>query len=93
LFAYIHAAVRRRGVQNFQPQPDAAVVPWRGWLRLLFGMLSVAAEVPSPSKTRVEIDLKPRRYQEAPDNLDVVVIDIRGASWWKFTQRAASGSL
>jgi Uma2 family endonuclease len=31
----------------------------------------------SPSNTRVEIDLKLRRYREAPDNLYAVVIDPR----------------
>jgi Uma2 family endonuclease len=37
----------------------------------------LAAEVLSPSNTRVEIDLKLRRYREAPDNLYAVVIDPR----------------
>ncbi len=31
----------------------------------------------SPSNTRTEIDLKVRRYREAPDSLYVVVIDSR----------------
>jgi Uma2 family endonuclease len=37
----------------------------------------LATEVLSPSNTRTEIDLKLRRYREAPDNLYVVVIDSR----------------
>jgi len=35
------------------------------------------AEVLSPSNTRQEIDLKLRRYREAPDNLYAVVIEPR----------------
>jgi Uma2 family endonuclease len=35
----------------------------------------LAAEVLSPSNTRTEIDLKTRRYREAPSNLYAVVID------------------
>jgi Uma2 family endonuclease len=37
----------------------------------------LAAEVLSPSNTRKEIDLKLRRYCEAPANLYAVVIDPR----------------
>jgi Uma2 family endonuclease len=37
----------------------------------------LAAEVLSPSNTRREIDLKLRRYCEAPDNLYAVVIEPR----------------
>jgi hypothetical protein len=35
----------------------------------------LAAQVPSPSDTRTEIDLKTYRYCEAPGNLYAVVID------------------
>ena len=38
---------------------------------------AVAAEILSPSNTRTEIDLKLRRYREAPDNLYAVVIEPR----------------
>ncbi len=37
----------------------------------------LTAEVLSPSNTRTEIELKLRRYREAPDNLYAVVIDPR----------------
>src|SRR5207249_2101093 len=38
----------------------------------------LAAEVLSPSNTRAEIDLKLRRFREAPDNLYSVIIEPRG---------------
>jgi len=37
----------------------------------------LAAEILSPSNTRREIELKLRRYREAPDNLYAVVIELR----------------
>jgi Uma2 family endonuclease len=75
--AYINVAVRNQGVRNFQPQPDVAVVPGVAGPKLYSERFQLVAEVLSPSNTRVEIDLKLRRYREAPDNLYAVVIDPR----------------
>ncbi len=77
LFAYVNVAVRNHGVRNFQAQPDVAVVPGLASYDLYSERFQLAAEVLSPSNTRVEIDLKLRRYREAPDNLYAVVIDPR----------------
>src|SRR6266566_2829301 len=75
LFAYVNVAVRNPGVRNFQPQPDVAVVPGVAGFDYYSECFQLAAEVLSPSNTRVEIDLKLHRYREAPDNLYAVVID------------------
>jgi Uma2 family endonuclease len=77
LFAYINVAVRNPGVRNFQPEPDVAVVPGVAGFDYYSEAFRLAAEVLSRSNTRVEIDLKLRRYREAPDNLYAVVIDPR----------------
>jgi Uma2 family endonuclease len=60
---------------NFQPRQDVAVIPGRASVNLYSEHFLLAAEVLSPSNTRKEIDLKLRRYCEAPDNLYAVVID------------------
>jgi Uma2 family endonuclease len=77
LFAYFDAGVRSPGVRNFQPQPDVVVVPGVAGYDLYSDRFQLAAEVLSPTNTRDEINLKLRRYREAPDNLYVVVIDPR----------------
>ena len=77
LYAYFDVGVRNPGVRNFQPQPDVAVVPGVAGFDYYSECFQLAAEVLSPSNTRVEIDLKLRRYREAPDNLYAVVIDPR----------------
>jgi len=77
LYAYFDVGVRSPGVRNFQPQPDVAVVPGVAGFDYYSECFQLAAEVLSPSNTRVEIDLKLRRYREAPDNLYAVVIDPR----------------
>jgi Uma2 family endonuclease len=77
LFAYFDAGVRNPGVRNFQPQPDVVVVPGVAGYELYSERFQLVAEVLSPSNTRTEIDLKLRRYCEAPDNLYAVVIDPR----------------
>ena len=75
LFAYFDAGVRSPGVRNFQPQPDVVVVPGVAGYELYSERFRLVAEVLSPSNTRQEIDLKLRRYREAPDNLYAVVIE------------------
>ena len=45
------------------------------------------AEVLSPTNTRTEIDLKLRRYREAPDNLYVVIIEPRELSVEVYAKR------
>jgi len=77
LFAYFDVGVRTPGVRNFQPQPDVAVVPGVSGYDLYSERFRLVAEVLSPSNTRQEIDLKLRRYCEAPENLYVVVIEPR----------------
>jgi Uma2 family endonuclease len=77
LFAYMGAAIRSPGVRNFQPQPDAAVVPGIAGHNLYSERFQLVAEVLSLTNTRREIGLKLRRYREAPDNLYAVVIGAR----------------
>lgn len=77
LFAYADAGVRTPGVRNFQPEPDVVVVPGVAGDDLYAEHFQLVAEVLSPSNSRAEIDLKLRRYREAPDNLYVVVIEPR----------------
>lgn len=78
LFAYFDAGVRSPGVRNFPPQPDVVVVPGVAGHDYYSERFQLAGEVLSPTNTRAEIDLKLRRYREAPHNLYVVVIEPRG---------------
>jgi Uma2 family endonuclease len=75
LVAYLDVGVRNPGVRNFQPRPDVVVVPGAARLEYYSERFQLAAEVLSQSNTRTEIDLKLRRYCEAPANLYAVVID------------------
>lgn len=77
LVAYLAVGVRAPGVKNFQPEPDVAVVPGVSGYDLYSERFQLVAEVLSPSNTRQEIDLKLRRYREAPDNLYAMVIEPR----------------
>jgi Uma2 family endonuclease len=77
LFAYFSAGVRTPDVRNFQPEPDVVVVPGVAGYDLYSEHFRLVAEVLSPTNTRAEIDLKLRRYREAPDNLYAVVIESR----------------
>jgi Uma2 family endonuclease len=77
LFAYFDAAVRSPGVRNFQPQPAVVVVPGISDYDLYSERFQLVGEVLSPTNTRQEIDLKLRRYRDAPDNLYAVVIEPR----------------
>jgi Uma2 family endonuclease len=77
LYAYGDVGVRTPGVKNFHPVPDVAVVPGVAGYELYSERYQLVAEVLSPSNTRQEIDLKLRRYREAPDNLYAVVIEPR----------------
>jgi Uma2 family endonuclease len=77
LFAYFDAGVRSPGVRNFQPEPDVVVVPGIAGYYLYSERFQLVGEVLSPTNTRQEIDLKLRRYREAPDNLYAVVIEPR----------------
>lgn len=76
-FAYINTGVRNPGLRNFQPVPDVVVVPGVAGYEIYAEHYQLAAEVLSPSNTGAEVDLKLRRYREAPDNLYVVAIDSR----------------
>jgi len=77
LFAYIGVAVRVQKNRYFQSQPDVVIVPGVASYDLYSEKFQLAGEIMSPTNTRREIDLKLRRYREAPDNLYVVVIDSR----------------
>lgn len=77
LFAYQRAGVRNPGLRNFQPEPDVVVVPGIAGYDLYSENFQFAGEILSPTNTRREIDLKLRRYQEAPSNLYAVVIEPR----------------
>jgi len=77
LYAYFDVGVRNPGVRNFQPEPDVVVVPGVAGFEYYSESFQLTAEVLSPSNTRTEIDLKLRRYSEAPSNLYAVVIDPR----------------
>jgi Uma2 family endonuclease len=52
-----------------------AVVPGVAGYDYYSERFQLAAEVLSPTNTRQEIDLKLRRYREAPDNLYAIVIE------------------
>ncbi len=77
LFAYQRAGVRNPGLRNFQPEPDIVVVPGVAGYDLYAERFRLVGEVLSPTNTRAEIDLKLRRYREAPENLYAVVIEPR----------------
>ena len=77
LFAYHEVAIRLPGVLNFQPEPDVVVAPSPAGYELYAQDVQLVAEILSPSNTRTEIDMKLRRYREAPSNLYAVVIEPR----------------
>jgi Uma2 family endonuclease len=78
LYAFGDVGVRSPGVLNFQPEPDVVVAPGHVVEDYYYSEhFQLAAEVLSPSNTRMAIDLKTRRYSEAPSNLYAVVIDPR----------------
>ena len=77
LFAYHEVAIRLPGVLNFQPEPDVIVTPTPPGYELYAEDFRLVAEILSPSNTPTEIDVKLRRYREAPGNLYAVVIEPR----------------
>jgi Uma2 family endonuclease len=77
LYAYSDVGVRSPEVRNFQPESDVAVVAGVAGFDYYSECFQLVAEVLSPSNTRDKIDLKLRRYREAPENLYAVVIEPR----------------
>src|SRR3954452_3886935 len=77
LFAYMAAGVRSPELRNFQPEPDIVVVPGVAGYENYSDKFQLAGEVMSPSNSRDWIDMKLRRYREAPHNLYAVVIEQR----------------
>ena len=77
LYAYHEIAIRLPGVVNFQPEPDVVVAPGTAGYEVFAEDFRLVAEILSPSNTRTELDMKLRRYREAPHNLYVVVIEPR----------------
>ena len=89
LFAYFDVGVRSPDVRNFQPEPDVAVVPGVAGYDLYSERFQLVAEVLSPTNRRQEIDLKLRRYCEAPHNLYSLVIEPREFLVEIYARRAA----
>jgi Uma2 family endonuclease len=77
LFAYHEIAIRLPGVVNFQPELDVVVAPGTAGYELYSEDFRLVAEILSPSNTRAEIEVKLRRYREAPGNLYAVAIEPR----------------
>jgi len=77
LYAYHEIAIRLPGLINFQPQPDVVVASGTAGYELFAEEFRLTAEILSPSNSRAEIELKLRRYHEAPGNLYTLVIDPR----------------
>ena len=77
LLAYHEIAIRLPGVLNFQPEPDVVVAPAPAGYDLYTQDVRLVGEILSPSNTRTEIDMKLRRYREAPGNLYAVIIEPR----------------
>ena len=77
LFAYVGTSIRLPGVRNFQSTPDVVVAPGVAGYDLYSERFQLVAEVLSPTNRRQEIELKLRRYREAPENLYSVVIEPR----------------
>lgn len=77
LRAYREIAIRLPGLANFQPEPDVVVAPGTAGYELYADNFQLVAEILLPSNRRHEIDLKLRRYREAPHNLYAVVIEPR----------------
>jgi len=76
LYAFGDVGVRSPGLLNFQPIPDVVIASRFVDEDYYYSeSFQLAAEVLSPSNTRTEIDLKTRRYREAPGNLYAVVMD------------------
>ena len=89
LFAYFDVGVRSPDVRNFQPEPDVAVVPGVAGYDPYSERFQLVAEVLSPTNRRQEIDLKLRRYCEAPHNLYSLVIEPREFLVEIYARRAA----
>jgi Uma2 family endonuclease len=77
LYAYHEIAIRLPGVLNFQPEPDVVVAPGTAGYELYAEDFRLVAEILSPSNTRTEMELKFRRYREAPGNLYALIIEPR----------------
>jgi len=77
LYAYHEIAIRLPGVINFQPEPDVVVASGMAGYESFAQDFELIAEILSPSNARAEIDVKLRRYREAPNNLYVLVIEPR----------------
>jgi Uma2 family endonuclease len=77
LHAYREIAIRLPGLSNFQPELDVVIAPGTAGYELYADNFQLVAEILSPSNRRHEIDLKLRRYREAPQNLYSVVIEPR----------------
>jgi Uma2 family endonuclease len=77
LYAYQEISVRTPGVNNFQPRPDVAVFSGVAGYDYYTDRYQLVAEVLSPTNTKREIELKLRRYREAPECLYAVVINSR----------------
>ncbi len=102
LYAYHEIAIRLPGVINFQPEPDVVVASNMAGYESFAEDFELVAEILSPSNTRAEIDVKLRRYREAPRNIYVLVIEPREYSveiyarsrvWEPVTRRHADDAI
>ena len=102
LFAYHEIAIRLPGVLNFQPEPDVVVAPGTAGYELYSEDFRLVAEILSPSNTRTEMELKFRRYREAPGNLYALLIEprelfvevhARSRSWQPLTLKQAGDQI
>jgi Uma2 family endonuclease len=75
LLAYVNVCVRNPGVKDFQSQPDVIVAPGPARDELYSERYHLVAELLTATNMGVEIELKLRRYCEAPENLYALVME------------------
>ncbi len=75
LLAYRETGVRMPGVQDFNPEPDVAVLIGAATYTYYDDRFFLVAEVISPSNTAEMIERKLEFYQGHPDNLYCLTID------------------
>ena len=76
MYAFGKVGVRNPELRNFQPEPEVVVISDTVDYDCYYSeCFQLVAEVLTPLNTRMAIDLKTRRYCEAPSNLYAVVID------------------
>jgi len=90
LFAYREVSLRIPGVEDFNPQPDVAVLSAEASYAYYAERFFLVAEVLSPSNTGALVARKVALYRSHPDALAVLVID-QEAVWADLHLRGAEG--